>query len=98
MGIPISVYRLPGLVSVLAETVCVFQFNFTSGDSLTEPFDILYVSSHYRDEDTSIIAIAIVPDNQLEVWAAFEVLCNNAVRYLERRQDVFIIGGSKPLF
>ncbi len=98
MVMPISDYRLPGRVAVLAETVGAFQFNFTSGESLTEPFDILYVSSHYRDEDTSIIAIAIVPDDQLEVWAAFEVLCNNAVRYLERRQDVFIIGGTNPFF
>src|SRR5258708_11144658 len=98
MVMPISDYRLPGRVAVLAETVGAFQFNFTSGDSLTEPFDILYVSSHYRDEDPSIIAIAIVPDDQLEVWAAFEVLCNNAVRYLERRQDVFIIGGTNPFF
>jgi predicted AAA+ superfamily ATPase len=95
---PISDYRLPGRVAVLAETVGAFQFNFTCGEFLTDPFDVLYVSSHYRDEDTSIVAIAIVPDDQLELWAAFESLCNNAVRYLDRRQDVFIIGGTNPFF
>ncbi len=93
--VPISDYRLPGRSAVLAETVGAFMFNFSTDDG---PFDVLYVSSHYRDEDTSVIAIAIVPQDQLETWAAFEVLCNNAVRYLERRQDVFIIGGTNAFF
>jgi ATP-dependent 26S proteasome regulatory subunit len=93
--VPISDYRLPGRAAVLAETVGAFLFKFSDerGDS-----DVLYVSSHYRDEDTSVIAIAIVPEGQLEAWAAFEAQCNNAVRYLERRQDVFIIGGTNAFF
>jgi ATP-dependent 26S proteasome regulatory subunit len=93
--VPISDYRLPGRAAVLAETVGAFMFRFKGDDN---PFDVLYVSSHYRDEDTSIIAIALVPDNRLEAWAAFEAQCNNAVRYLERRQDVFIIGGTNAFF
>ncbi len=93
--VPISDYRLPGRAAVLAETVGAFAFSF---DSATGPFEVLYVSSHYRDEDTSVIAIAIVPESRLEAWAAFESMCNNAVRYLERRQDVFIIGGTNAFF
>jgi ATP-dependent 26S proteasome regulatory subunit len=92
--VAISDYRTPGRTAALAESVGAFVFSF-SGD---EPFDVLYVSSHYRDEDTSIIAIAIVPEDRLETWAAFEAQCNNAVRYLERRQDVFIIGGTNAFF
>jgi SpoVK/Ycf46/Vps4 family AAA+-type ATPase len=79
----------------LAETVGAFLFKF-GGDA--GAFEVLYVSSHYRDEDTSVIAIAIVPETHLEAWAAFESMCNNAVRYLERRQDVFIIGGTNAFF
>ncbi|MCC7446233.1 MAG: ATP-binding protein [Anaerolineae bacterium] len=93
--VSISDYRLPGRQAVLAETVGAFLFKFESDGS---SFDALYVSSHYRDEDTSVIAIAIVPQDKLETWAAFEALCNNAVRYLERRQDVFIIGGTNSFF
>jgi hypothetical protein len=93
--VPISDYRLPGRAAVLAETVGAFLFKFRSEDT---DFEVLYVSSHYRDEDTSVIAIALVPEGKLEAWAAFEAQCNNAVRYLERRQDVFIIGGTNAFF
>jgi ATP-dependent 26S proteasome regulatory subunit len=93
--VAISDYRTPGRTTTLAESVGAFLFSFSAAD---EPFDVLYVSSHYRDEDTSIIAIAIVPEDRLEAWAAFEAQCNNAVRYLERRQDVFIIGGTNAFF
>ncbi len=93
--VSISDYRVPGRSAVLAETVGAFLFQFAAEDG---EFDVLYVSSHYRDEDTSVIAIAIVPEGRLEAWAAFEAQCNNAVRYLERRQDVFIIGGTNAFF
>ncbi|HLY26231.1 MAG TPA: ATP-binding protein [Aggregatilineales bacterium] len=93
--VSISDYRVPGRAAVLAETVGAFLFQFSAEDG---PFDVLYVSSHHRDEDTSIIAIAIVPEDHLAAWAAFETHCNNAVRYLERRQDVFIIGGTNAFF
>src|SRR5436190_11156013 len=93
--VSISDYRQPGRAAVLAETVGAFMFHFNGDEG---PFDVLYISSHYRDEDTSVIAIAIVPQNRLEAWAAFEGQCNNAVRYLERRQDVFIIGGTNAFF
>jgi ATP-dependent 26S proteasome regulatory subunit len=93
--VSISDYRIPGRTATLAETVGAFLFNFSAEEG---PFDVLYISSHYRDEDTSVIAIAIVPEDRLEAWAAFESQCNNAVRYLERRQDVFIIGGTNAFF
>src|SRR5262245_9079069 len=44
--VPISDYRLPGRNAVLAETVGAFLFNFSTEDG---PFDVIYVSSHYRD-------------------------------------------------
>ncbi|HVO44006.1 MAG TPA: AAA family ATPase [Aggregatilineales bacterium] len=93
--VPISDYRLPGRSAVLAESVGAFLFKFEGKDG---PFEVLYVSAHYRDEDTSVIAVALVPENGLDAWAAFENHCNIATRYLERRQDVFIIGGTNAYF
>lgn len=93
--VPISDYRLPGRRAVLAETVGAFLFTF---EGSAGPFSVIYVSSHYRDEDTSVIAVALVQKAHLDTWAAFEGQCNTAVRYLERRQDVFIIGGTNAFF
>jgi ATP-dependent 26S proteasome regulatory subunit len=93
--VPISDYRLPGRSAMLAEAVGAFLFRFEGKHG---PFDVLYVSAHYRDEDTSVIALALVPDDSLDTWAAFENQCNSATRYLERRQDVFIIGGTNAYF
>ncbi len=92
---PISDYRVPSRVPILAESVGAFHFTFEGGSG---PFHAVYVSSHYRDEDTSVIALVLIDPAHLETWAAFEVICNNAVRYLERRQDVFIIGGTNAYF
>src|SRR5215831_619902 len=55
--VPISDYRLPGRNAVLAETVGAFLFKFNGEDG---PFEVIYVSSHYRDDDTSVIAIALL--------------------------------------
>ncbi len=93
--VPISDYRSPGRHAILAETVGAFLFSFVDAEG---PFNVLYVNSHYRDEDTSVIAIALVQKVHLDTWAAFEAQCNTAVRYLERRQDVFIIGGTNAYF
>ncbi|MBN1201025.1 MAG: ATP-binding protein [Anaerolineae bacterium] len=93
--IPISEHVTPGRDTVLGETVGAFVFHFEHPDG---PFEVLYVSSYYRDDDPNIVAIALVPDNRLAPWAKLESLFNDAVRRPSRRQDVYIIGGTNAYF
>lgn len=93
--IPISEYTVPGRKAVLGESVgaFVFRFGHPAGD-----FEVLYVSSYYRDDDPNIVAVVLVPPEQLDVWVHFESLCNEVVRRPSRRQDVYIIGGTNAYF
>ena len=93
--ITISEYIVPGRTAVLGETVGAFVFSFEHADG---PFDVLYISSYYRDDDPNIISIALVPPDHLDPWVNFESLCNEAVRRPSRRQDVYIIGGTNAYF
>ncbi len=93
--IPISEYVVPGRKAQLGESVGAFLFNFEHPDG---DFDVLYVSSYFRDDDPNIVAIALVPPDHLDPWVAFEGLCNDAVRRPTRRQDVYIIGGTNAYF
>jgi len=80
---------------VLDESVGAFRFKFEQ-DGKT--FDAIYASSYYQDDDKSIIAVALLPLEHLDVWVAFEQLCNNSARYLERSQSVYVIGGAQDSF
>lgn len=93
--ISISEYVVPGRKAVLGETVGAFVFHFDHPDGA---YDVLYVSSYYRDDDPNIVAIALVPPEHLDSWVNFESLCNEAVRRPSRRQDVYIIGGTNAYF
>ncbi|MBN1680200.1 MAG: ATP-binding protein [Anaerolineae bacterium] len=93
--ISISEYVVPGRKAMLGETVGAFVFSFEHPDG---DFEIVYVSSYYRDDDPNIIAIALVPPEHLDAWVNFETLCNEAVRRPSRRQDVYIIGGTNAYF
>ncbi len=93
--ISISEYIVPGRHAMLGETVGAFVFSFSHSKGA---FDVLYVSSYYRDDDPNIISIALVPLEHLDAWVYFESLCNEAVRRPTRRQDVYIIGGTNAFF
>jgi energy-coupling factor transporter ATP-binding protein EcfA2 len=93
--ISISEYVVPRRKPVLGETVGAFMFTFEHPDG---DYDVLYVSSYYRDDDPNIVAIALVPLDHLASWVHFESLCNEAVRRPTRRQDVYIIGGTNAYF
>lgn len=93
--IAISEYVTPGKKPVLGETVGAFAFRFSHPDG---DYEVLYVSSYFRDDDPSIVAIALVPEDHLDSWAHFESLCNDAMRRPTRRQDVYIIGGTNAYF
>ena len=91
----ISEYVIPRNKPMLGESVGAYRFEFTEQD---QTFDVLYVSSYYRDDDPNIIAVCLIPQDRLDVWAAFEQLCNDAIRLPSRRQDVYIIGGTNTHF
>ena len=93
--ISISEYVMPGRKPVLGETVGAFVFSFDHPDG---PFEVLYISSYYRDDDPNIVSIALVPPAHLDAWVNFESLCNDVVRRPSRRQDVYIIGGTNAYF
>jgi hypothetical protein len=93
--ISISEYVVPGRQPMLGETVGAFVFSFDHDD---RPFEVLFVSSYFRDDDPNIVAIALVPPDHLDAWVNLEQLCNEAVRRPSRRQDVYIIGGTNAYF
>jgi hypothetical protein len=93
--IPISEYVVPGRKAVLGESVGAYVFSFRHPDG---EFEVLYISSYYRDDDPNIISIALVPPEHLDAWVNLEALCNEAVRRPSRRQDVYIIGGTNAYF
>ncbi|NLX08860.1 MAG: ATP-binding protein [Chloroflexi bacterium] len=93
--ISISEYVMPGRNPVLGESVGAYLFHF---DHPGGAFDVLHVSSYYRDDDSNIVSIALVPPEHLDAWVNFESLCNEAVRRPTRRQDVYIIGGTNAYF
>jgi energy-coupling factor transporter ATP-binding protein EcfA2 len=91
----ISEYVVPRKNPTLGESVGAYAFEFSDGSN---SFEVLYVSSYYRDDDPNIIAIALVPQAHLPEWVVFEQLCNDAARRPSRRQDVYIIGGTNTHF
>lgn len=91
----ISEYVTPRNKAMLGESVGAYRFEFSDQG---QSFDVLYVSSYYRDDDPNIIAVCLIPTERLEVWAAFEQLCNDAIRLPSRRQDVYVIGGTNTHF
>ncbi len=93
----ISEYVIPGKTPVLGESVGAYAFQFEK-EKDDETFEVIYVSSYYRDDDPNIIAVCLVPQAQLAVWVAFEQMCNDAARRPSRRQDVYIIGGTNTHF
>jgi hypothetical protein len=91
----ISEYVVPRNKAMLGESVGAHCFEFSDQE---QTFNVVYVSSFYRDDDPNIIAVSLIPKDRLDAWAAFEQLCNDAVRLPSRRQDVYIIGGTNTHF
>ncbi|MCA0452681.1 MAG: ATP-binding protein [Chloroflexi bacterium] len=95
--VPISDYGTRGKKMVLTATSGAYAFKFSQADS--DPFEVIYASSYFDDEVQDLTAIAIVPIDKLETWAAFEFACTRAVRpRIRRRRDVYIIGGTDAFF
>jgi predicted AAA+ superfamily ATPase len=94
---PISDYGNRGNKMMLTSTAGAFAFNFTvEGES---PFQVIYASAYFDDDVQDLTAIALVPADKLETWAAFELACSRAVRpRIRRRRDVYIIGGTESFF
>ncbi len=95
--VPISDYGSRGKKMVLTATAGAYIFKFSiEGD---DPFEVVYASSYFDDDAQDLTAVAIVPSDKLQTWAAFEFVCARAVRpRIRRRRDVYIIGGTDSFF
>ena len=95
--VPISDYGTRGKKMVLTATAGAYIFKFSQENE--NPFEIIYASSYFDDDVQDLTAVAIVPSDKLETWAAFEFACARAVRpRIRRRRDVYIIGGTDAFF
>lgn len=95
--VPISDYGARGKRMVLTAGARAFAFKFV--DMRGQRFEVIYVSAYLSDDVQDLTAIAVVPHDRLDVWAAFEFLCARAVRpRIRRRRDVYIIGGNDAFF
>lgn len=93
---PISDYGARGKKMVLTSTAGAFAFKFTQGG---EPFEVIYASAYFNGDVQNLNAIALVPEECLEAWAAFEFACTRAVRpRIKRRRDMYVIGGADAFF
>ncbi|NWF69978.1 MAG: ATP-binding protein [Chloroflexi bacterium] len=94
--VPISDYGSRGKKMVLTATSGAYAFKFVMDG---EPFEVIYASSYFDDDVQDLTAIALVPADKLDTWAAFEFICARAVRpRIRRRRDVYIIGGTDAFF
>ncbi len=95
--VPISDYGSRGKKMVLTATSGAYAFKFTEDNG--EKYEVIYVSSYFDDDVQDMTAIALVPPDKLDTWAAFEFACARAVRpRIRRRRDVYIIGGTDAFF
>ncbi|MFW5696547.1 MAG: AAA family ATPase, partial [Phototrophicaceae bacterium] len=95
--VPISDCGSRGRKMVLTATsgAYIFRFEGEDGDS----FEVVYASSYFDDDVQDLTAVALVPPDRLDTWAAFEFACARAVRpRIRRRRDVYIIGGTDAFF
>ena len=95
--VPISDCGTRGKKMVLTATSGAYAFKFQRDDG--EDFEVLYASSYFDDDVQDLTAIALVPEDALDTWSAFEFQCARAVRpRIKRRRDVYIIGGTDAFF
>lgn len=95
--VPISDCGSRGRKMVLTATSGAYLFHFS--DHAGESFDVVYASSYFDDDVQDLTAVALVPKEHLDAWAAFEFACSRAVRpRIRRRRDVYIIGGADSFF
>lgn len=95
--VPISDYGSRGKSTVLMSSAGAYIFHFSVVDG--EAFEVLYLSAYFDDDVQDLTAIALLPEDKLDTWAAFEFACARAVRpRIRRRRDVYIIGGTDSFF
>jgi hypothetical protein len=93
---PINDYGTRGKRMTLTSGAGAFSFTFSEDD---DAFTVVYVSAYISDDSQDLMAIAVVPEDRLEVWASFEFACARAVRpRIRRRRDVYIVGGTDSFF
>jgi hypothetical protein len=95
--VSISDYGTRGKTTVLMSSAGAYAFKFSvEGEGA---FEVIYASSYFDDDVQDLTAVALLPKDKLDTWAAFEVACSRAVRpRIRRRRDVYIIGGTDAFF
>lgn len=95
--VPISDYGARGQRIVLTTSSGAYVFRFSDVRGAT--FEVIYVAGYLNEDAQNLNAIAIIPPDRLEAWAAFEAACVQTVRpRIRRRRDVYIIGGNDSFF
>jgi energy-coupling factor transporter ATP-binding protein EcfA2 len=95
----ISDYGARGRKMVLTSTSGAYAFKFESTAEDAPDFEVIYASSYFDEDGQDLTSIALVPEDRLETWAAFEMACARAVRpRIKRRRDVYIVGGTDAYF
>jgi hypothetical protein len=93
---PISDYGTRGKRMMLTSGSGAYVFRFADDRGT---FEVIYASAYINDDTQDLTAVALVPEDRLEVWASFEFMCARAVRpRIKRRRDVYIVGGSDSFF
>lgn len=93
---PISDYGTRGKRMMLTSGSGAYAFRFADDRGA---FEVIYASAYINDDTQDLTAIALVPEDRLEVWASFEFMCARAVRpRIKRRRDVYIVGGTDSFF
>lgn len=94
--VPISDYGSRGRQMVLTASAGAYLFRFSEEG---QSFEVIYASAYMSLDSGELTAIAILPQEYLELWANFEMICTRAVRpRIRRRRDVYIIGGTDAFF
>lgn len=96
--VPVSNYDSNASRTVLTTSSGALRFKFHC-QRTDKPFEVIYASNYLYEEPNDLTAIAVLSEDHLETWAAFQSLCLRALRpRIRRKPYVYIIGGNDTRF
>lgn len=78
-------------------TGSIGAFDFTL-EANGKAFHAIYANAYYSDHDSDTVAIVVVPRDYVTEWCTFQTHCQKLAQYIERSQNVHIIGGNDNSF